>query len=326
VELNGVKVGEVQQVDSKDGHALLKLTLQKQYANLLHADATAKVEPHGLLGPKFVSLEGGKKGQLKENAVIPLSRTQVGTDFDQLLNTFQPDVRDNLKVTLDELGNASRNRGDDMNDAFKALGQSSDNLATVTATLKRRDQDLADFIVASETLNADMQNAPISDNIRHTDEVLSGLVPVEDHIGGSIDHTAGVMRKVNVAMNGNGGNLAYVLSKLPALVTRLRTLLQAGTSITNGVNPALPDLMTAVWETEDAFSGRDANGHYVRVFAISGSCSTPAVVPDSTCASPNGASDVYGNRSAARTSPSPSSPSGMAPPTDRELSAMFLGG
>src|SRR5207245_10259265 len=117
--------------------------------------------------------------------------------------TFQPDVRDNLKVFLDEMSNAADGHGQNMNAAFKSLGDASQDLATTTAVLHQRDQDLADFITASEILNRDLQFAPIDSQITSTDQVLSGLVQVEDSMGNGFDHTAIFAAELNVAMSGN---------------------------------------------------------------------------------------------------------------------------
>jgi virulence factor Mce-like protein len=324
VEMGGVKVGQVDKIDQRNGHALIKVTIEHAYSSLVHSDASASIQPHGLLGPKYVAIQPGKTGKMKDNGIIPFSRVKVGTDFDQVINTFQPEVRDNLKVIFTELGTASENRGDDMNQALAALGRASDDLTTTTNVLRKRDTDIADFIVYSEQLNSDMQNAPISANIRDTDTVLSGLVPVEDSIGGSIDNTASVLRKVDRVMDGNSQNLAVTLQKLPGTVQRLRVVLRSGNNIVTALNPALPSLMDAVVETELAFRDKDDKGRYVNVYAITGACST-GTGPNKDCSSPDGAGDVYGRQGQQRQQ-SNFQPSGQGSLSDQQLSQLFLGG
>ena len=95
-------------------------------------------QPHGLLGPKYVALSGGNFGTLREGATIPLSRTSTSVDLDQVLNTLQPDVRENLKVIFTELGKAADGRGANMNTAFRALGTGASDTATTTGVLRAR--------------------------------------------------------------------------------------------------------------------------------------------------------------------------------------------
>src|SRR5439155_13420441 len=208
VELSGAKIGSVDRVDSKDGYSLIRVSVDARYAGQLHADATAAIRPHGLLGPKYVYLEGGHSGALRDGASIPLSRTTVSTDLDQVLNSLQPDVRANLKTIFVELGRAADGRGAAMNGALQALGQSSADVSTTTGVLHNRADDLASLIVASEQLDRDLQNAPIDRQIADTDLVLSALVKVEDSIGTGIDHTAAVTQELDTVLSGNSQNLA----------------------------------------------------------------------------------------------------------------------
>ena len=123
-----------------------------------------------------MALSGGNFGTLREGATIPLSRTSTSVDLDQVLNTLQPDVRENLKVIFIELGKAADGRGANMNTAFRALGTGASDTATTTGVLRARSDDLAALIVASEQLDRDLQYAPIDRNIADTNRMLSGLV------------------------------------------------------------------------------------------------------------------------------------------------------
>jgi virulence factor Mce-like protein len=317
VYLGGVKVGTVQNERWSGGRAVLDLTIDHSYASRVHSNAGATIRPHGLLGPKYVDLDGGSVGTMPDNGTIPMSRVHVTTDVDQVLNSLQPDVQASLKTTLVELARGSENRGADMNQALASLGQSSADLRTVANTLQVRDQDLADFFASSEVLNRDLQYAPIDKQIVDTDTVLSGLVTVDQNIGGSIDHTANVLAQLDVVMNGNQQNLAEALQKSPDAITRLRTVLAAGTAIESGITPSLPYLMTAVMETKSAFSYTDANGHYVKVEALSGACSTGA---PAGCGTPSGQVGQPRSNSAPQSQPPTSSAS------DQQLINMLMTG
>jgi virulence factor Mce-like protein len=268
VELNGARVGSVDSVEYRDGFSLIRVFIEPRFAGQLHADATAAIRPHGLLGPKFVALQGGTAGHLGDGATIPLSRTTVSTDVDQVLNSLQADVRANLKTIFIELGRAADGRGASMNAAFQALGQSAADVSSTTTVLHNRADDLAALIIASERLDHDLQNAPIDRQIADTDLVLSALVKVEDSIGSGIDHTAAVTQELDTVLNGNSANLAHVLSRGPATIAQLRSVAGELDAIIVGINPALPCLMQAVLETKSAFAGHDGNGHYVRVQVV----------------------------------------------------------
>src|SRR5947209_6582911 len=46
VELSGAKVGSVDSVSSKDGHALIQVSIDAPHASQLHGDTTAAIRPH----------------------------------------------------------------------------------------------------------------------------------------------------------------------------------------------------------------------------------------------------------------------------------------
>ena len=316
----------MERIDYRDHSACqVHLAIDPAYAGKLHADATAIIQPHGLLGPKYVALGPGSKGALREGATIPMSRTTVTTDFDQVVNTLQPDVRQNLQVIFIELGTASEGRGTDMNQALASLSAASDNMKTVTGILQTREPDTTAIVVSSEAFNRDIQNAPIAANIADTNRVLTDLVKVENDLGDSIDHTAGVLQSVNVVMQGNSANLAYVLGHAPSTVDSLNHYLDLNTAVINGVRPSLPNLLTAVVEGESVVGGKDANGHYVRVLALSGAC-TAGPDPSHACSSAAPASapaaapsvGVPGVTGASRQA-------SYTALTDDQLSALFLG-
>lgn len=309
VDLAGKQVGQLDGVTMSHGLPLLNVQIDGNDARLLHADASATIEPHGVLGTQFIELDGGSTGKLAAAAVIPASRVHVVVTLDQVLNTFQPTELQSLQTLIVQLGIASANRGQDVNQSLKALGDASNSLTQVAHTLRQHDQGLSSIIDSSQRLNQSLQNSPLSAQIKDTDAVLAGLANVDGPMGQGIDHTAAVLSDLDVALHGNAGNLSYTLSKAPQVAAQLRTLLAEGNTLIKGVNPALPALMTSLVEAESAFGGTDANGHFVRIMSVTGSCTVglnlgctggpgqggpPVTVP------PTGAS---GSSSSSKTSP-----------------------
>ena len=325
VELGGIKVGKVDGLDIVHGQALIRVEVDERYARLLHDDASATVRPHGLLGPKYVDMVGGTRGTLQDGAVIPSSRVKVATDVDQVLNALQPDVRQSLRTLLVELGTGANGRGQDLNDSLKALGAASTDVTQVTGTLHSHDSDLQSIVSTSEALSGDLQYAPVDAQLRDTNRVLNGLAQseVNSSIGNGVDHTAAVLAALDVILNGNAQNLGYTLGKAPDTVLQLRTLVAEGNTILSAVNPSLPALMTAVVETKSAFSGSDANGNYVRILSVVGTCTVGLNLGCAGGPSAGGPAVTASNAQAPAPSPQPT-PGARA--TDQGLMGLLLGG
>ncbi len=272
VDLAGKQVGQLDSLTIEHGLPLLNVRIDAADAHLLHADTSATIQPHGLLGTQYIELDGGSAGSFPAGGLIPASRVQVSVTLDQVLNVFQTTERQNLQTLIVQLGMASANRGQDLNQTLRALGDASASLAQVTGTLRQHDQGITGIIDSSQQINQSMQHAPLGAQIKDTNQVLAGLATVDGSLGQGIDNTAAVLADLDVILNGNTGNLRYALARAPQVTAQLRTLLAEGNTLLKGINPALPALLISVVEAESAFGGRDANGHFVRVMSVTGSC------------------------------------------------------
>ncbi|MBO0776319.1 MAG: MCE family protein [Actinobacteria bacterium] len=272
VDLAGKRVGQVQSLTVAHGLPMLNVEIDGSDAHLLHADTSASIQPHGLLGTQFIQLSGGSQGRLAEGGIIPASRVHVAVTLDQVLNVFQTTERQNLQTLIVELGKASAGRGADMHQTLRSLSDASNSLSQVTSTLHHHDQGLNSIISSSEQVNRSLQNAPLAAQIRDTNQVLSGVSKVDTSLGNGVDHTAAVLSDLDLVLRGNTGNLRYTFRKSPQVLAQLRTLLSEGGVLLKGINPSLPALMASVVEAESAFGGHDANGHFVRVMSVLGTC------------------------------------------------------
>jgi virulence factor Mce-like protein len=272
VELAGENVGKLDSLSVQHGLPMLNVQINSADAHLLHSDARASIQPHGLLGTQYIELAGGSKGTLPAGGVIPASRVNVAVTLDQVLDVFQTNERQNLQTLINQLGVASARRGPYVNRTLHELGETSDTLAQVTSTVRQHDPQLSSIIDTSQQISHSLQDAPLGAQIKDTNSVLSGVAAEDSSLGQGVDHTAAVLQDLNVILNGNVGNLNYTLRRAPQVEAQLRTLLKQGGTLLKGINPALPALMTSLVEAQSAFGGTDANGHFVRVMSVLGTC------------------------------------------------------
>lgn len=320
VDLAGKPVGQVDSLTVQHGLPMLDVSVDGSDAHLLHADATASIQPHGLLGTQFIQLTSGSHGSLPAGGLIPASRVSVAVTLDQVLNVFQSTERQNLQTFIVQLGIASAHRGQDVNQTLRALSDASNSLSRVTATVHAHDRGLSSIIDSSELVNRSLQTSPLAAQIRDTNQVLGGLASVDSSLGSGVDHTAAVLSDLGIVLNGNVANLRYTLRNSPRLAKQLTAMFGEGGSLLKDINPSLPALMTSIVEAESAFSGTDANGHFVRVMSVLGTC---AVAINAGCSGGPGAGGppVTIPGASGTTVPSPSSTI-----SDRGLMNLLFGG
>jgi ABC-type transporter Mla subunit MlaD len=85
VRIAGVVVGTISNVDRIGDHALITMTLQSRYQNVIHTNATAELRPRfAFEGTAFITIHPGTAGApLLGTGTIPLSHTSTYTSLDE---------------------------------------------------------------------------------------------------------------------------------------------------------------------------------------------------------------------------------------------------
>jgi phospholipid/cholesterol/gamma-HCH transport system substrate-binding protein len=121
-------------------------------ARPIHSDATFKLRPRLFLeGNYFVDLEPGSPNadEVEDGHTFPVNQTSYSVQLDQVLTTLQGDVRADLQMLLDQLGNAFVKYGgaQGFNQAFKSSAPSFKYTSMVNqAVLGRQPGDLQGVI------------------------------------------------------------------------------------------------------------------------------------------------------------------------------------
>jgi phospholipid/cholesterol/gamma-HCH transport system substrate-binding protein len=103
VRIAGVNVGTVDSIDAGPGHTADVTVSLDDEAMPLHTDATARIRPRTFLeGAFFVDLTEGSPSapELPDDGTIPVGQTSDPVQFDQILTSLQPPVRESLRSAL----------------------------------------------------------------------------------------------------------------------------------------------------------------------------------------------------------------------------------
>ncbi|HEX3562155.1 MAG TPA: MlaD family protein [Solirubrobacterales bacterium] len=109
VRIAGVNVGKVESIDAGPGHTADVTVSLDDEALPLHSDATARIRPRTFLeGAFFMDVTPGSPSapELSDGATIPVGQTADPVQFDQILTTLQPPVRESLRSALHGLSTA----------------------------------------------------------------------------------------------------------------------------------------------------------------------------------------------------------------------------
>lgn len=196
VRVLGVKVGEVVDLETSPGSDVVTVTMRIDDDLELSNDAAAIVLTSSLLGERYVQLvDGEEEAPLEDGTLIPLDRTQVPFEFDEVLEGLNDFVGG---LEEDEVGRLVTNLSDLLEGNGAQLGETIDAASGAVAALKENDEELIELARAVADLNdtlatRDQELAALLDDwIRVTDTLTSESTDLD----GALDNLVVLTREI----------------------------------------------------------------------------------------------------------------------------------
>jgi phospholipid/cholesterol/gamma-HCH transport system substrate-binding protein len=148
VDIAGVPVGELGEVNLKNGVATVQLKIRRKYAPI-YKDARMLLRPKTGLKDMIVEMDPGTKaaGALPENGTIPVENTAPDVNLDEILQSLDNDTRTYLQILVNSGGEALA--GDTpvkLRETFKRFEPTNRDLAKITGLLSQRRRNLSHVV------------------------------------------------------------------------------------------------------------------------------------------------------------------------------------
>jgi ABC-type transporter Mla subunit MlaD len=126
VREGGTRVGlvsDMRPVRLRGGQVGAQLTLQLSKRNgVVPSDSSVAIQPLSVLGLKYVELRKGvSRRAVADGGTLPLSRSSVPVQFDDVFKTFDPKTRVAIQQDLQGYGDVLAGRGSALNDTIASL-------------------------------------------------------------------------------------------------------------------------------------------------------------------------------------------------------------
>lgn len=230
VKVLGVEVGRVESLESPAGDEAAVATVRVDGTVDVPADVTAQLVQGTVLGERFIQLDPPYSGgeRLEDGGTIPLERTRVPAEFDELLASLEtfldglpPEEVDrfvvNVAETLAGRGEQLGQTLESTSEALEVLRANDDELvdllsgvADLTETLRTRDQELRalldDYAELTGTLAAERDTIDVA-----ISETARLLVEIEDLMAQEGERLAAgteVLTRLGRTLERNEGELA----------------------------------------------------------------------------------------------------------------------
>lgn len=268
VKVAGVVVGTVTDVQ-KDNHglSLVSMKVSSDAKNKLGTAPSAVIRPTTLLGGNYyVELAPGGKQQAYSGGPIPVTRTHIPVELDQVLAAIPNRAQDSIQNTLqltdqslsagagDSLGNLLRDAPGTLQPAGSVLASARGtrpdqdlyrivpDLDSIATVLSRRDGQLGHTIDSLRGVSATLaaEREPMSETIASLPDTLSSTRTGLDSLRGSLDRLTTTAEKARPAVQQLGPLLAKtnpVVQQARPLVSDLRPLLEQAQPMINQMVP-----------------------------------------------------------------------------------------
>ncbi|MBV9214362.1 MAG: MCE family protein [Actinobacteria bacterium] len=329
VRVAGVEVGKISGVEPKNGVAVVTMDLNRDMIDnhelQVRSDATAQMRPRTGLKDMFIELDPGTSGHiLKQGGTIPVQNTEPDVNPDEFLSSLDADTRSYLQLLINGLGEGFKNRGNDLNATFKALGPTQEDLKRIASAIAARHTQLARLVhnygdltntlantdgdiqrlvnssndvlsaFAQENQNISSAVAKLPSTLAATRTTLAKVGPYSDLLRTSLESLRPAFRQLDVT---NHQVLPFVTEAFPIIRDQIRPFVQVARPYVQDLRPAAhglrvatPDLVQVLYELNRFFN--------MLAFNPAGNHGVP-----SSCASAGGCSGSDAATAAQRQSP-----------------------
>ena len=160
VNVSGVQVGSISGVKlQSDGTALIQMSIDEKYKNLIHTDSTALLRPKTGLDDMFVELNPGTHGAplAKPGYTIPVSDTNPPVDSDEVLASLDADSRQYLELLVNGAGQGLQGKGgSELAGVLQRFLPTHQSLAALNKVVAERDDALRSLIHNLQVLNTSL--------------------------------------------------------------------------------------------------------------------------------------------------------------------------
>jgi phospholipid/cholesterol/gamma-HCH transport system substrate-binding protein len=223
VNIAGVEVGDITEVDLDEGAAVVTMAIREEYAPLIRSDATMLLRPRTGLQDMTVEVDPGTStASVEEGSTIPLSQTEPNVQPDQILASLDGDTRAYLQLLLSGASEGLGGRGKQLSAGLRRFEPLGRDLARINGELAKRRENISRAITSFREL----AEALASDDTR----LAEFVVAQNDVLGAFADQEAALRES---------------LQELPSTLRTTRSALSASDRLALELGPASRDLVPA---------------------------------------------------------------------------------
>jgi phospholipid/cholesterol/gamma-HCH transport system substrate-binding protein len=147
INVAGVTVGQVADVELVEGRAVVTFDVERQYLPI-YRNATILLRPRTGLKDMYFQLDPGTKsaGEVPDGGTVPVSNTAPDVNLDEILSALDADTQAYLRLLLIGGGQGLKGQGKNLGEILGSLGPLNRDLEKLNSMVSQRRQELAHLI------------------------------------------------------------------------------------------------------------------------------------------------------------------------------------
>jgi phospholipid/cholesterol/gamma-HCH transport system substrate-binding protein len=227
VDVAGVKVGEISNVELKNGRAVVTMKILPKYG-AVYRDASMLLRPKTGLKDMIIELSPGNptSGKLKSGGTVPIQNTLPDINPDEILASLDGDTRAYLRLLLAGGAQGLRRNQAQLAAVFKRFEPTARDVAKITTLLSQRQANLRRVIHNFQLLSTELstRDASISAFVVSNNAVFQHLANQDANLQATLQLLPPTLVQANSAL-AKTGRLANALGpSLQALRPAARAL------------------------------------------------------------------------------------------------------
>jgi phospholipid/cholesterol/gamma-HCH transport system substrate-binding protein len=218
VNLAGVEVGDVTEVELEQGTAVVTLSIQEEYADLIHEDATMLLRPRTGLQDTTVEVDAGNPDAptVEEGSTVPVSQTQPNVQPDEILATLDGDTQAYLRLLLEGGAQGFGGHGKQFSAGLRRLEPFARDVAKINRLLAQRRQNIRRSIHNFRLVSDELGNNDelLADWVDSSNAALRAFASQEASIRETLREAPSALRETQRALRSSN---RFSLASTPAL-------------------------------------------------------------------------------------------------------------
>lgn len=223
VNMAGVEVGDIREVELEDGRAVVTVGINRPYEELIHEDATVLMRPRTGLQDMTMELDPGSSGEtVEEGHTIPLSQSEPNVMPDQILASLDGDTQDYLRLLIQGGAEGLGGRGEEFSAGLRRFEPLGRDLARINTRLAKRRENISRAISSFRDL---------AEALGRSDTRLTEFVSSQNQVFDAFAEQEASLRET--------------LRELPGALSETRTALASSRVLAEELGPASEALIPA---------------------------------------------------------------------------------